>query len=119
MKNSEKPSWNNKSSYLHNNNNGNNFNPASDLRRLLRQSSQSFESPTEDLPEINDNEINGPYNFRQLLRPTEHAPTESLRKRKGVVPGEVKPPVSHSCSAVSNVDDSPNKRRAKPIPKYY
>ncbi|XP_046661581.1 myosin-IIIb-like isoform X2 [Homalodisca vitripennis] len=26
-------------------------------------------------------EMNGPYDFRQLLRPTEHPPTESLRKR--------------------------------------
>lgn len=28
-------------------------------------------------------DINGPYNFRQLLRPAEYLPTESLRKRKG------------------------------------
>lgn len=33
--------------------------------------------------EYDPEDINGPYNFRQLLRPAEYLPTESLRKRKG------------------------------------
>lgn len=53
---------------------------ATNLRQLLRPAviekrQESVEYDTED--------INGPYNFRQLLRPTEYLPTESLRKRKG------------------------------------
>lgn len=32
-------------------------------------------------PASGSEDINGPYDFRQLLRPTEHPPTESLRKR--------------------------------------
>lgn len=57
---------------------------APNLRQLLRptviekrQESAKVEYDAED--------INGPYNFRQLLRPTEYLPTESLRKRKGGV----------------------------------
>ncbi|XP_075216273.1 myosin-IIIb-like isoform X1 [Lycorma delicatula] len=38
-------------------------------------SPRQIQPPSEDL--------SGPYNFRQLLRPTEHLPTESLRKRLG------------------------------------
>lgn len=59
-----------------------NFHIAANLRQLLRptviekrQESAKVEYDAED--------INGPYNFRQLLRPTEYLPTESLRKRKG------------------------------------
>ncbi|XP_072749225.1 myosin-IIIb isoform X1 [Anoplolepis gracilipes] len=59
-----------------------NFHIAANLRQLLkptviekRQESTKVEYDAED--------INGPYNFRQLLRPTEYLPTESLRKRKG------------------------------------
>ncbi|XP_011865309.1 PREDICTED: myosin-IIIb-like isoform X1 [Vollenhovia emeryi] len=58
------------------------FNISTNLRHLLRptviekrQENAKAEYDTED--------INGPYNFRQLLRPTEYLPTESLRKRKG------------------------------------
>lgn len=58
------------------------FNIAANLRQLLkptvikkRQEISKAEYDTED--------INGPYNFRQLLRPTGYLPTESLRKRKG------------------------------------
>lgn len=46
-------------------------------------------------------DINGPYNFRQLLRPAEYLPTESLRKRKGslacngVTPSKDKVPEKH------------------------
>ncbi|XP_076621105.1 myosin-IIIb isoform X2 [Colletes latitarsis] len=53
-----------------------------DLRQLLRptvvQKRQEIIKVDYD-PE----DINGPYNFRQLLRPAEYLPTESLRKRKG------------------------------------
>ncbi|XP_076174415.1 myosin-IIIb isoform X2 [Ptiloglossa arizonensis] len=53
-----------------------------DLRQLLRptvvQKRQEIIKVDYD-PE----DINGPYNFRQFLRPAEYLPTESLRKRKG------------------------------------
>lgn len=58
------------------------FNIAANLRQFLRptviekrEESAKVEYEAED--------INGPYNFRQLLRPTRYLPTESLRKRKG------------------------------------
>lgn len=58
------------------------YNIAANLRQLLRptviekrQENAKVERDAED--------INGPYNFRQLLRPTGYLPTESLRKRKG------------------------------------
>lgn len=58
------------------------FGIPADLRQLLK--------PTviQKRPEIikvdyDPEDINGPYNFRQLLRPAEYLPTESLRKRKG------------------------------------
>jgi len=60
----------------------NTVNIAANLRQLLRpivmekrQENAKAEYDAED--------INGPYNFRQLLRPTGYLPTESLRKRKG------------------------------------
>ncbi|XP_063238781.1 myosin-IIIb-like [Bacillus rossius redtenbacheri] len=72
-----------------NNNKPESFSPASDLRKLLRQTSQSpATSPTKRVPPGGeDGDSVGPYNFRQFLRPTEHAPTESLRKRKGTAGG--------------------------------
>lgn len=53
-----------------------------DLRQLLRPTvvqkrQESFQK------DYDSEDINGPYNFRQLLRPAEYLPTESLRKRKG------------------------------------
>ncbi|XP_053973288.1 myosin-IIIb-like isoform X2 [Hylaeus volcanicus] len=58
------------------------FGTPADLRQLLRptiiQKRQEIIKVDYD-PE----DINGPYNFRQLLRPAEYLPTESLRKRKG------------------------------------
>ncbi|XP_043501353.1 uncharacterized protein LOC122523573 [Polistes fuscatus] len=60
----------------------NGFGVPVDVRHLLRptvvekrQENRRVEYDAED--------INGPYNFRQLLRPAEYLPTESLRKRKG------------------------------------
>ena len=41
-----------------------------------------------------------------------HPPTESLRKRKGVLMGER---VNISVIPQNQLDDSPSKRRAKPI----
>ncbi|XP_015438922.1 PREDICTED: myosin-IIIb-like [Dufourea novaeangliae] len=58
------------------------FGIPADLRQLLRptvvQKRQEIIKVDYD-PE----DLNGPYNFRQLLRPAEYLPTESLRKRKG------------------------------------
>ncbi|XP_017794743.1 PREDICTED: myosin-IIIb-like isoform X2 [Habropoda laboriosa] len=48
-------------------------------------------------------DINGPYNFRQLLRPAEYLPTESLRKRKG----------SLACNGVSASKDKVPERHVK------
>ncbi|XP_069672444.1 myosin-IIIb-like isoform X3 [Periplaneta americana] len=113
-----------------NNNNNNNgsgpFSPASDLRRLLRSTSQSPETPTRGHPDKHtgggdqaDTDLNGPYNFRQLLRPTQHPPTESLRKRKGILVGGVeggRPNISNtSITPPNQLGDSPSKRRAKPV----
>lgn len=57
--------------------NESNFGTPVDLRQLLRKDSNS-----------NEMDFSGPYDFRQLLRPAKHLPTESLRKRKGVIPSE-------------------------------
>lgn len=99
------------------------FSLASDLRRLLRSTSDSPETPTREHPiknsggddEADDIDLNGPYNFRQLLRPTEHLPTESLRKRKGILMRERPTIPSKSISPPNQLDDSPSKRRAKPV----
>ncbi|XP_059476387.1 myosin-IIIb-like isoform X1 [Neocloeon triangulifer] len=87
------------------------FSPASDLRRLLRQGDNTpsyHESGSDDI---------GPYNFKQLLRPTEYAPTESLRKRKGLAhlnqTSLDDEPVMRAPSS-KNPQDSPTKRRARP-----
>jgi len=73
-----------------------------------------LKNPVKNSEEDNtaENDFNGPYNFRQLLRPTQHLPTESLRKRKGVLMGER---VNISVIPQHQLDDSPSKRRAKPI----
>lgn len=53
-----------------------------DLRQLLRPT--VVQKRQEIIKVDYDSEdLNGPYNFRQLLRPAEYLPTESLRKRKG------------------------------------
>ncbi|XP_068982765.1 myosin-IIIb-like isoform X2 [Bombus flavifrons] len=49
-------------------------------------------------------DINGPYNFRQLLRPAEYLPTESLRKRKGG---------SLACNGVSVSKDKVTEKHVK------
>ncbi|XP_049784574.1 myosin-IIIb-like [Schistocerca cancellata] len=115
--------WVSRPSYINNNMKNNNYTPGnpfkqSDVHHLLRQTSQSPESPTGvSLTDPCDNEINGPYNFRQLLRPTEHAPTESLRKRKGVLGNEVMKDNIINPRVSNHLQDSPTKRRAKPVPK--
>jgi hypothetical protein len=109
-----------------NNNNSNSsrspFSPASDLRRLLRSTNQSPETPIREHSVKNsrgddqaETDFNGPYNFRQLLRPTEHLPTESLRKRKGILMGERTNMPHTSVTPPNQPDDSPSKRRAKPV----
>nr|CAD7201022.1 unnamed protein product [Timema douglasi] len=114
--NRKSPPWNNKPQQknIKNQNGDSPFSPASDLRRMLRQTSHpSNNSPTRELPKTSDadGDYSGPYNFRQLLRPTEHAPTESLRKRKGVAG---KGGMMSPSSSPPLIPDSPSKRRAKP-----
>ena len=53
-----------------------------DLRHLLRPTVME-DRREKKKPDYDAEDINGPYNFRQLLRPAEYLPTESLRKRKG------------------------------------
>lgn len=62
--------------------------------------------------------MTGPYNFKQLLRPTGYAPTESLRKRKGLahlnqasLEDEPEDQVQQNNKMLQ---DSPTKRRARP-----
>lgn len=89
------------------NNNKDPFSPATDLRLLLRPAT---------VPEVGvGNEDAGPYNFRLLLRPTDHLPTESLRKRKGFIVGTEEKARKNYISTLA--EDSPSKRRAKPVPK--
>ncbi|GBP22033.1 Myosin-IIIa [Eumeta japonica] len=52
--------------------------PASDLRRILRNSPEMLATPAFS---SDDDYTDGPFRFKQLLRPT-LGPTESLRKRK-------------------------------------
>lgn len=52
-----------------------------DLRQVLRPT--VIQKPEIFKVDYDPEDINGPYNFRQLLRPAEYLPTESLRKRKG------------------------------------
>lgn len=53
------------------------------LRQLLRPTVVPPKRQENFEVDYNSEDINGPYNFRQLLRPAEYLPTESLRKRKG------------------------------------
>ncbi|XP_033323906.2 myosin-IIIb isoform X1 [Megalopta genalis] len=53
-----------------------------DLRQLLRPTVVQKRQETIKV-DYDSEDLNGPYNFRQLLRPAEYLPTESLRKRKG------------------------------------
>jgi hypothetical protein len=83
--------------------------------------------------EMPGDEDTGPFNFKQLLRQTKYAPTESLRKRKGLSSNNsggsydeemdqnypVQPQQNRNkgpapARPVSNMPDSPTKRRAKP-----
>jgi hypothetical protein len=100
-----------------NNNSSSPFILASELRHLLRSNTHSPETPIKDSGEDDqtDADLNGPYNFRQLLRPTEHLPTESLRKRKGILAGERPVVTNTSINLPNQLDDSPSKRRAKPV----
>jgi hypothetical protein len=42
-----------------------------------------------------DDDLMGPYNFRQLLRKTNIAPTESLKIRKGLLSCKARIPIDH------------------------
>lgn len=71
-----------------------------DLKQILRPAAVQ---KRQEIFKVNydPEDINGPYNFRQLLRPAEYLPTESLRKRKGglacngVTPSKDKVPEKH------------------------
>lgn len=54
----------------------------SDVRQILRPTAIQKRQEIFKV-DYDPEDINGPYNFRQLLRPAEYLPTESLRKRKG------------------------------------
>ncbi|XP_014227640.1 myosin-IIIb-like isoform X2 [Trichogramma pretiosum] len=63
-----------------------------DLRKFLRPTitkiNQEEKRKVNAIQVQQDSEdINGPYNFRKLLRPARYLPTESLRKRKGASDG--------------------------------
>lgn len=57
------------------------FGIPTDLRQILKPTVQKRQEIFK--VDYDPEDINGPYNFRQLLRPAEYLPTESLRKRKG------------------------------------
>lgn len=57
------------------------FGIPNDLRQILKPTVQKRQEIFK--VDYDPEDINGPYNFRQLLRPAEYLPTESLRKRKG------------------------------------
>ncbi|XP_034180215.2 myosin-IIIb isoform X1 [Osmia lignaria lignaria] len=79
-----------------------------DLRQVLRPTAVRKQEIIK--VDYDPEDINGPYNFRQLLRPAEYLPTESLRKRKGGV----------ACNGVSvskdKVPEKHVKRRAPLAP---
>lgn len=54
------------------------YDPESDFRKILRNSPEMLATPAFS---SDDDYIEGPFRFKQLLRPT-IGPTESLRKRK-------------------------------------
>lgn len=67
-----------------------------ELRKLLRPTviGNKLANDEKKLQQQNSEveDLNGPYNFRKLLRPAEYLPTESLRKRKsGSGYGEIVP----------------------------
>lgn len=85
-------------------------NIATDLRQLLRPS--ATEKRQDDAnAEYDAEDINGPYNFRRLLRPTGYLPTESLRKRKGALVSRGGLPLPRD-----NVPEKHVKRRAPLAP---
>lgn len=57
------------------------FGIPTDLRQILKPTVQKRQEIFK--VDYDPEDMNGPYNFRQLLRPAEYLPTESLRKRKG------------------------------------
>ena len=84
-----------------------------DLRKFLRPTVTKINQ--DDKKKINQNQdnedTNGPYNFRKLLKPAGYLPTESLRKRKGAMMSNgASPP------AKEKVCGKPVKRRAPLAP---
>ncbi|XP_058807301.1 myosin-IIIb-like isoform X2 [Phymastichus coffea] len=76
-----------------------------DLRKFLRPTKVNEEKKM--LQQQDTEDINGPYNFRKLLRPAEYLPTESLRKRKGC---------NGATAVKEKVTGKQVKRRAPPAP---
>nr|XP_012145788.1 PREDICTED: myosin-IIIb isoform X2 [Megachile rotundata] len=72
-----------------------------DLRQVLRPT--VIQKPEIFKVDYDPEDINGPYNFRQLLRPAEYLPTESLRKRKGGI----------ACNGVSVAKDKLPEKHVK------
>lgn len=80
---------NNRRDDNNNNNNKNYCELAVDLSKHLRLRSPTTTDDDDrrrhheiSKVDLDAEDINGPYNFRKLLRPAEYLPTESLRKRK-------------------------------------
>ncbi|XP_063589666.1 myosin-IIIb-like [Penaeus indicus] len=65
-----------------------NMKAASDLRQMLRSNGASAKAKAPPPPapagpgKVSTDDDAGPYNFRQLLRKTNYAPTDTIRKRK-------------------------------------
>ena len=62
-----------------------NMQAASDLRQMLRSSATNKTAPPPPSHGNNDggnDEEVGPFNFRQMLRKTSYAPTDTIRKRQ-------------------------------------
>lgn len=84
------------------------FDPESDLRKILRNSPEMLATPVFS---SDDDYTDGPFRFKQLLRPT-LGPTESLRKRKVRNSSNQSPWMSDSSSQDSSSSQALyNKRR--------
>ncbi|KAK9300084.1 hypothetical protein QLX08_007125 [Tetragonisca angustula] len=78
------------------------FGISTDLRQILKPTVVQKRQEIFKI-DYDPEDINGPYNFRQLLRPTEYLPTESLRKRKG----------SLACNGVATSKDKVPEKHVK------
>lgn len=81
--------------------------PESDLRKILRNSPEMLATPVFSSDE---DYTDGPFRFKQLLRPT-LGPTESLRKRKVRASSGRSPWMSDSSQDSNSSKELYNKRR--------